>query len=126
MCLYTNSANVKTAKKKITVYKMLCKSPSGEFISPYRGFKYKKGVIYDSNLKLIATPIPTTYIVENGLHSFKSIRSLKKSYVYSDYYKRAIICKCIIPKGAKYYEGNIGDIVSNALIVKRKLIFGII
>lgn len=120
MCL-TVKSKLKTAKKDIYVAKLFNKSVyfSGvnkgkvKYITPYRHTIYQIGE--HKTAKNMSTKKDIGGWVNVGLHSF--IQPPTQSY-FSDYdvkYSTIMICK--IPKGAHYYTGLNGDIVSNQLII---------
>lgn len=68
-------------------------------ITPYRDFKVEIGSEYTSEFTLVNNS------VRKGLHAYKFLKDTK---IYST--TENVIVKCIIPKGANYYEGTfMGD-----------------
>ena len=61
--------------------------------TPYQWFKVIIGETYTSKLNKIDS------IVEEGLHSFATLKDAKARP------NSSIVAKCIIPKGSEYYEG---------------------
>lgn len=122
MCLETCNKNPYTANKNIVVYKILLKSFFKEIVSPYWGFVYKLRTLYSTSLSVRQSLHSNKlYLIEAGLHAYTSIDKAKKEIVY---FNRATIYRCIIPKGSLYYiNEKDNEIVSNQLIVKRKLWF---
>ena len=117
MCLYTKWKKPKKAKKDIIVYKILDK----DCVSPYRGFKYNLGVKYDTDMESFNTPFDNGLYIDVGFHAFTSKRALLKSSL-----KSRIAFKCIIPKGSSYYISSCKkEIVSDSIIIKRRLLFNI-
>ncbi len=108
------------AKKEFEVYKIL-EIYENKYLSIHYGFEYKQGTQY-SESKFIKTikpyPYANKYYIEisKGLHSYteEKINQLKKTALYN--YANLEIVKMWIPKGAKYFIGENGDIVSNELI----------
>ena len=83
-------------KKKIKLSK---------YSTAYKIFPIKIGEIYHSELKRY---MENGYdIVEEGLHSFKSIIGAKRQ-------EKDIVAECIIPKGSQYYIGTFNDRYSYA------------
>ena len=107
MCLITDQLEPKIADKDIVCYKMVTKSRiKGVYISEYRRFKYITEKLYTNNidiknsetvLKTISPLIGIYSISDFMFHSYKS------PYKYS--LRADTLVKCIIPKGAYYFEG---------------------
>ena len=122
MCLETYKRDPYTANKNIIVYKILLKSFFGEIISPYWGFVYKLRTLYSTSLSVRQSLHSNKlYLIEKGLHAYTSIDKAKEEI---EFFNKATIYRCIIPKGSLYYiNEQDNEIVSNQLIVKRKLWF---
>lgn len=119
MCLYTKWKKPKKAKKDIIVYKILDEN----CISPYRGFAYNLGVKYDTNMKSYKEMFISGLYIYVGFHAFTSKRALLKSYLKKEFIS-AVAFKCIIPKGSSYYISSCKkEIVSESIIIKRRLLF---
>ena len=122
MCLETYNKNPYTANKNIVVYKIMLKSFFEEIISPYWGFVYKLRTLYSTSLSVRQSLHSNKlYLIEKGLHAYTSIDKVKQEI---EFFNKATIYRCIIPKGSLYYiNEQDNEIVSNQLIVKRKLWF---
>lgn len=59
------------------------------------------------------------YIINEGYHSYTSIKSAKEKIFYPD----EVIIKCIIPKGTEYYINNDNEIVSSTIIVTDQIVY---
>ena len=107
MCLELKSklTRVQTAKRDITVYKVLRKSPTGNMVTPYKEMLIKLGGTYISRLK--RENDGSEMIITRGLHSFATLKEAREEF-YSWGGDDHIVVKCIIPKGAKYYRGLFG------------------
>ena len=115
MCLYTRWKKPKEAEKDIIVYKILDKN----CVSPYRGFAYNLGVKYDTNMESYNSYFNNDLYIKAGFHAFTSKRALLKSSL-----KSGVAFKCIIPKGSSYYISSCKkEIVSDSIIIKRRLLF---
>lgn len=111
MCLYTKQTFPLIAQKDITVSKQLRKG----CISPYFELRYKLGKSYFAEFRKAPSILtPGAYVIHNGLHSFVSAFHPQIEYGCKTY-------KAYIPKGSEYYVGQEGDIVSNQLVVVRRL-----
>lgn len=95
----------KTANKSITVYKIVTKFGK-DIISQYQRFEYKLGKVYTTKFGISANKI------DQGLHAYRKEAIRCQITGYNRYHK---VMECKIPKGAKYYIGRHGDIVSNKL-----------
>jgi hypothetical protein len=106
MCLIISKedyyAGPKTAADDIIVYKFLENKLSGGLMTPYRCADVEIGETYSSELVRIHEF--HTYDVTIGLHSFTSLMNVH-AVIYGLGINYAI-AECIIPKGAKYYEGH--------------------
>ncbi len=130
---YTNKPRPFTAKKPIKVYKVL----DGSY-SPYRSFRWVKGYYYyeDEPLEVkgqftlwnqqlgffeqFEQPVSSNrysarFSIERGLHAWQSKHIAYNSYTYH-IRTNARIVEMIIPKGAKYFLGDDGDIVSDKIL----------
>lgn len=126
MCLYTYQRKPKLALKDIVVYKVLNK----ELKSPIMyWYKYILDTIHVSGMSHTfvfncydGRPL---FSVEKGLHSFRNKSAAhtlcKNLNEYRGRRYRFYIYKAIIPMGSYYYVGDDNDIVSDRLIIKRKL-----
>ena len=59
------------------------------------------------------------YIINEGYHSYTSIKSAKEKIFYPD----EVIIKCIISKGTEYYINNDNEIVSSTIIVTDQIVY---
>jgi hypothetical protein len=105
MCLkLTKFSKLHTAKEDIVAYKIIRENifEKGNYLTCYMGSPVEIGKTYFS--KLVINNEDATFIVEceEGLHSFKTLKGLKKTakHIYLP-----LPVKCIIPKGAHYYKG---------------------
>lgn len=116
MCLYTKWKKPKEAKKDIIVYKILNKT----CVSPIRDFVYNLGVKYNTDMKFYGGQYTDGLFVEAGFHAFTNKRALLRSSL------PGVAFKCIIPKGSSYYiSAYKKEIVSDSIIIKRRLLFNI-
>lgn len=111
------------------VIKILYKEPINSFLfkkynyySPYEGYKYIKNKLNISPLGIFISRMSTYYdyriVINEGFHSFRTKEDAYKSELISD--SRAILCKCIIPKGSTIVC-NDSEIVSNQIIFIKEL-----
>lgn len=108
MCLNANSNIPKIAEENIICYKIYIFRNG--FVSPYLRSPIPK-------LKeKITTELQNdgSYLIEKGFHSFINLSDAEgDAKFFSRYYEiKAVISKCIIPKGSKYYKGKFGTIPS--------------
>lgn len=112
MCLTVrDNTKIETAKEDIICYKVFkieVEDYSERFglVSFYQGMKYSLNVLYTLEKPLKIIDIPWAYpIVEEGFHSFVSQESAQMFLNVREYVRRPVICKCKIPKGAKFVRG---------------------
>ena len=118
-------------KEDKVVIKILYKEPIDTFLfkkyryySPYESYMYIKGELNISPLGIQINRVPDDWsiniMVNEGFHSFltKEIAENYKSKLLND--SRAILCKCIIPKGSTIVY-NDSEIVSNQIIFIEEL-----
>ena len=118
-------------KEDKVVIKILYKESKNSFLfkkynyySPYEGYKYIKGKLNTSPLGIYVLTSSSTeslnIMINEGFHSFltKEIAENYKSKLLND--SRAILCKCIIPKGSTIVY-NDSEIVSNQIIFIEEL-----
>lgn len=101
------------AEKDIRVYKVLNRFN----MAIYRHFQYEKGYCYtetESFSYIAKEPLFSGIYIEiyTGFHSCKDIKSAK-SHIGSIHHR---IVTMYIPKGAKYFEGEDGEYVSNKIV----------
>ena len=118
-------------KEDKVVIKILYKESKNSFLfkkynyySPYEGYKYIKDKLNTSPLGIYVLTSSSTeslnIMINEGFHSFltKEIAENYKSKLLND--SRAILCKCIIPKGSTVVY-NDSEIVSNQIIFIEEL-----
>ena len=130
MCLFIkNTKGVNTDSEAFKEYKIVAKEDKvcykllfDDFASVCEYFQYEKNFIYYQDEK---KPIDRftfkfynlTIGISKGLHSYSTLNFARNSLLSGD-----IIVECIIPKGAIYFEGNQGDIVSDQLLITDKIV----
>lgn len=117
MCLITKQQAPLIASEDMIVYKAAIQIKPNLVSSYFRGFYYILGELVVAKIGEKAG-VNKDLILE-GLHSFLSINALldymAPSYENFDRY----IFEATIPKGAEYYIGDKGDVVSNQLIINK-------
>ena len=123
MCLVTAQLKPKIADKDIVCYKLVKRTKiKGVYKSSFQGFEYVIRQLYTNNLDIrfvdkIIKNLDTTrsglclYIIEEGM--FHSYASYLYPVILSPLPNGALL-KCIIPKGAYYFEGYFDDSPSYA------------
>ena len=123
MCLVIKQLEPKIADKDIICYKLVERTKiKGVYKSSFQGFEYIIRQLYTNNLDIrfvdkIIKNLDTTrsglclYIIEEGM--FHSYVSYLYPVILSPLPHGALL-KCIIPKGAYYYEGYFDDSPSYA------------
>ena len=145
MCWTTRQTPIKqTADKDITVYKIMTITLIGEIRSMFfNDTVWKVGEVKT----LCGSIIPYDkgvyashkFVIDLGFHSFadKPYKKLKPHYQYRNYWdienwivgKRTVldardherVFECVIPKGATYYQNEIGEIVSDKIKLVRQV-----
>ena len=136
MCWYSKKKKAaRIAVEDILVYKVMYRKPNnGRFRSLYRRMDYEPEKIYwtDVNPISIDSPLYLEMKIDKGFHSYsmdKTMATKDKYHIviynmenneivdsifFSD---NLVIAKCIIPKGSKYYMNEVGEIVSDQIII---------
>ena len=120
MCLYLNCLEPKVADKDIVCYKLVKRTNiKGVYKSSFKEFEYVIRQLYINNfdikfsyflikhISIIGSPI--AYIEEGMFHSYAS-----NLYPILSPLPWCALLKCIIPKGAYYFEGYFDDCPSYA------------
>lgn len=118
MCLVTmNPEHI--AKEDITCYKVVFLE-GNKLLSFYYGFEYILNNLYTTVILSTRDIIEEDYIcIERAFHSYTSLdRAMRFLQVHEIY--GATIVKCIIPKGAKFYQ-DYECFASNQIIIKQIL-----
>ena len=101
------------ASEDIPCYKVILMYDN-YYITPYREMRIEIGCTYESELytsgALILKHSQYYAQIDIGLHSFKNLKGATDdlSFLPSNDYTVEIV-KCIIPKGATYYEGTFNN-----------------
>ena len=121
MCLYVTHLEPEIADKDIVCYKLVKRTKiKGVYKSSFQGFEYIIRRLYTNNInirfvnKIVKTWCLTypylMYSIDEGMfHSYKSNLTPILSPLPS-----CALLKCIIPKGAYYFEGYFDDSPSYA------------
>lgn len=118
MCLVTNNPE-QTAKEDITCYKVVFLK-GNKLLSFYKGFEYILNNLYTTVISYTRDVVEEDYIcIERAFHSYISLTSAANLlHIYTIY--GAVIVKCIIPKGAKFYQDD-ECFASSQIIIKQIL-----
>ena len=118
MCLVTNNPE-QIAKEDITCYKVVFLEDS-KLLSFYYGFEYILNNLYTTGILYIHDLIEEDYIcIERAFHSYISLDSAIR-FLQKNTFSNAVIVKCIIPKGAKFYQDD-ECFASSQIIIKQIL-----
>lgn len=118
MCLITLNPE-QTVKEDITCYKVVFLE-GNKLLSLYQCFEYILNNLYTTVISYTYDLIEKNYIcIERAFHSYTSLdramRFLQAHEIYG-----ATIVKCIIPKGAKFYQ-DYECFASSQIIIKQIL-----
>lgn len=116
LCIDKRHPNLIEAKRSITVYKLLYRDEDGSYKSVVQDFLYEPYQIVKSLIKVRSYFCDQSQggYVTTGLHAYRSLKHAMDSYLWNAQGNNVIV-KMIIPKGAHYYIGTNGDIVSDTL-----------
>lgn len=135
MCLITPNKTLKIADKDITVYKVIGMNLSAIF----QDMKYEFGILNKTTLKESNEWSSTgaedlIWLTENGFskrknkdklicigQGFHSLLTLKMAKGLKKHFIAGIIVECTIPKGSEYYDSPFDYLVSNQLIINKKV-----
>lgn len=126
MCLIINHRNLKTAKKEISVFKILLKNPKGKYYSPFkhRPLKVNKEILDTEEPEIVKDKKTGVRTVGKGFyHSFmRRDEAMRILNLFKEKNKVPKNCTigvydAIIPIGSKYYEGKYKDICSKSLMI---------
>lgn len=130
MCLSTLQKKPKIAEKDIICYKIMYPLNNGIYRSIYYQMNYKLNTLYKTSMKrsLLTNCYDFKASVDTDNYPKKSVRyigqgfhSAKTRKRLGDIWDSARLLKCIIPKGAKYYEGISDLLVSDQIILMREV-----
>lgn len=123
-----------TASENIVVGKILAISYTGRYLTPYR-FKEVRFHNDECKLKKVSLGVKTEYFmetfasspklvfeVEEGYHAYTSLPIARNFVRHSANGNTWKIFEAYIPKGAEYYVGVAGDIVSSEMVITNKII----
>ena len=125
MCLQTTWDAPKTARKDIEVFKYFREIEDNKLMSPFYHMVYELNKLYCTEMVVTegsqsfddkATKdrrfYPKEFLTEisEGFHSALTAERLEESLIY----------RCKIPKGALYFIGLTGLVVSNKIIILEK------
>ena len=85
---------------------------------PYQK-QYHVDLHVDKRLMLWSHRYKTYYAIEEGYHSYATLRRANNEKEKRD---SSVIIECIIPKYAEYYINDVNEIVSSTIIVTDKIV----
>lgn len=108
MCLVTKLTSPIITKEPITCYKVLWRLGVNQLRSYFHSeFEWEMDKVHATTLhkgKKLENGLTTVY---QGFHSYKDLQSTMR--FLSTTQLTSVAVECIIPKGAKYYDGEDGD-----------------
>ena len=111
-----NIFSEKDKEKRIAESDIICyKVLKQNYRSLFEDFKYKFRILYKLDIELKPTE---DFKIYEGFHSYKDppIKSYMCSIVDDP-----LCVECTIPKGSTYYINRLGEIVSDSIIINKKL-----
>lgn len=109
MCLIIRkNAKVKTAEKDIVCYKVVEKGAKSGYATPFFNMPISIGEEY-GDVSLEKKDNIHGIVVEEGYHSLKTFEDAADytaMLMLLHQFHHFTIVKCVIPKGAKYYDGR--------------------
>lgn len=118
MCLITTNPE-HVAKEDIICYKVVFLE-GNKLLSFYYGFEYILNNLYTTGILYIRDLIEEDYIcIERAFHSYTSLDSAMK-FLQEREINNAVIVKCIIPKGAKFYQD--GECFASSQIIIKQIL----
>ena len=142
MCWFSNKYKVPNiAEEDIIVYKVMLLRDGyrNELISFYYSKRYVIGKEYieEIEMKMVAPKLLMGhFIINKGFHSYSLEKTTEKEcdnrcYIWSgeylldginleneiNYGETLVAVECIIPKGSTYHENDLGEIVSDRIII---------
>lgn len=144
MCLVTNQLEPKIATEDIIVYKKMNEhKDSGTIWSYHQDFQYELGKLYKTEIKESEDISVLDYEAKRDYENFyKGFNSNFGENIIDDtlkcfgegfhsykrkergdirFWSKAFLYECIIPKGSEYYEDCSNLLVSNQLIIVKKV-----
>lgn len=131
MCFATITARRKIVNKDITVYKVFESDTESGATSPYMYHFYEFNKLYNSKIKTtkdktFASELDKSFFMfkekvrfyGKGFHSFLSIKTAIEDL--EGYSNGHSIYECIIPKNSTYMVNEVGQLISEAIIVTNK------
>lgn len=115
MCLTIKKGTKRqVATRSMRVFKVLTKDDDGDLESPFRFMPYKRNEMYKAPMRRRNSRKQHSgnNSVDIGLHAYIS---LKEAMYYGSCLSGRRVVEAFIPKGASFYRGKRGDIVSNKL-----------
>lgn len=127
MCLYvqTQYPKARTAKRSITVYKVLFPQGETAAVSPFQYYHYTVGGLHSIPAARWAEQKRETRLsgaVHNGFHSFSTLEKARDDVRgWNRDERRCAIYKCSIPKGAQYFLGQGNERCSNRIVIVERV-----
>lgn len=105
MCLIVSVPEVFIAETDITCYKIYAVK-DGKLVSPYRGAPIPEFNILNTTKLGDAILYYDLFKINEGFHSYLNLFDADpRHFIWSALSDEAIVVRCIIPKGSKFYKG---------------------
>ena len=136
MCWMSRTLTKRIATEDIKVFK-IGESHGGKFYGMYTGFKYQLNQLYSTHICIREVDYQDIFIGSHGFHSYDPFivhldipeNDIIQWAVYAGQRRldfdtfdtdgtNYVKAECIIPKGSVYYKNDMGEIISNLIIIK--------
>lgn len=125
MCFFARNPQKRIAESDVTCYKIVYVHKK-KINSYVRAFPYELNKKYFQPIQFYKNRFGSR--AEEGFHSYNKVEYAFNEYyglyIESPYFRTSVdsnerIVKCIIPKGTIYYKNELGEIISESIVIKK-------
>ena len=133
MCWVSSQAVKQIAEEDIKVFK-IGESHGGKFCGMYTDFEYQLNQLYSTHICIREADYQDIFIGSQGFHSYDpfiahldipengiiqwAVYAGKRRLDFDTDGTNYVKAECIIPKGSVYYKNDMGEMISNQIIIK--------